>query len=143
MIGKCLCGAIEFEIDGPFPGLYQCHCSLCRKQGGSVSNTGMIVAAQKFRWIAGEALISKWARDTGFRSYFCSRCGAPVPNPLRETGYIWVPTGLLEGADFLEIRAQLFTESRPAWDVAPGGGRHFETAPALEELIEWLHSQPS
>ena len=50
MKGSCLCGAIGFEIDGPYPKLYQCHCSLCRKQGGSVSNTGLIVAADKFRW---------------------------------------------------------------------------------------------
>jgi hypothetical protein len=141
VIGKCLCGAVEFEIDPPYPALYQCHCSLCRKQGGSVSNTGMIVAADKFRWLTGEPLITTWARTTGFRSHFCSRCGSPVPNPLRDTGFIWVPSGLLEGDGPLEIGAQLYLGSTASWDEAPGRGRQFETAPELVELIAFLHSR--
>ena len=141
MKGSCLCGAIGFEIDGPYPQLYQCHCSLCRKQGGSVSNTGLIVAADKFRWATGESLISTWTRETGFRSYFCSRCGAPVPNPLRDTGYIWVPSGLIDGDEPLEIGAQLYIDSKAPWDQLPSGGLHFETAPALTELIALLHSR--
>lgn len=138
MEGSCLCAAIRFEVDGPFPLLYQCHCSLCRKQGGSVSNTGLIVAADKFRWIEGEALVSQWARSTGFRSWFCSTCGSPVPNPLRDTGYIWVPSGLLDGEGPLAIGAQLYVDSKAAWDKLPIGGMHFETAPGLMELIEQL-----
>jgi hypothetical protein len=114
---------------------------LCRKQGGSVSNTALIVAAGKFRWITGESLISTWTRETGFRSYFCSRCGAPVPNPLRDTGYIWVPSGLLEDSEPLEIAAQLYVDSKASWDPLPSGGQHFETAPGLTELIALLHSR--
>jgi hypothetical protein len=142
MKGSCLCGTIAFEVDGPLPMLYQCHCSLCRKQGGSVSNTGLIVAAGKFRWLAGEALISTWTRETGFRSYFCSRCGSPVPNPLRDTGYVWVPSGLIDGDAPLEIGARLYTDSRAPWDRLPSGGLQFETAPGLAELIALLHSGP-
>jgi hypothetical protein len=138
MNGSCLCGAIGFEVVRPFPLLYQCHCSLCRKQGGSVSNTGLIVAVDKFRWAEGEALVSQWVRSTGFRSWFCSRCGSPVPNPLRDTAYIWVPSGLLDGNGALAIGAQLYVDSKAAWDTLPVGGMHFETAPGLMELIALL-----
>lgn len=138
--GSCLCGAVQFEVAGPLPLLYQCHCSLCRKQGGSVSNTGLIVAADKFRWLAGEELIGKWQRSSGFRSHFCSRCGAPVPNPLRDTGYVWVPSGLLDGDEPLEIAAQLYIGSRAPWARLPAGGLRFETAPPLDELIALLHA---
>jgi hypothetical protein len=140
MHGSCLCGAVEFEVDGPYPRLYQCHCSLCRKQGGSVSNTGLIVATDKFRWIAGEPLITKWARATGFRSHFCSHCGSPVPNPLRDTGYVWVPSGLLDGDGPLEVGFQLYVDSRASWDKAPGDGRPFATAPGMAAVIAMLHS---
>lgn len=139
--GSCLCGAISFEIDGPFPRLYQCHCSLCRKQGGSVSNTGLIVAVDKFRWASGEKLITTWQRSTGFRSYFCSRCGAPVPNPLRDTGYVWVPSGLIDDGESLEIGAQLYVGSRAPWDKTQGSGTEFDTAPDLRKLIALLHSR--
>jgi hypothetical protein len=138
--GSCLCGAVRFEVDGPFPLLYQCHCSLCRKQGGSVSNTGLIVAADKFRWLGGEPLIGKWQRTTGFRSHFCQRCGAPAPNPLRDTGYMWVPAGLLDNDTSLRIGAQLHLSSKMACDQPRSDGVQHDTAPSLRELIAQLHA---
>jgi len=141
--GSCLCGRVRFEVAGPFPKLYQCHCSLCRKQGGSVSNTGFIVAMDKFHWLAGEDAIGKWQRSTGFRSHFCQRCGATVPNPLRDTGYVWVPAGALDDAASLEIAVQLFTESKLDCDQPRTDGLQYETAPSLDELIGILHGRAS
>ncbi len=141
MDGSCLCGEVRFSVDPPYPMLYQCHCSLCRKQGGSASNTGLIAASDRFRWLAGEPMITQWTRSTGFRSWFCSRCGSPVPNPLRDTGYIWIPTGLLDGDEQLEIRAQLYVDSRAPWDEVLGPGMQFKTAPDLKQLIELLHAE--
>ncbi len=106
-----------------------------------MSNTGLIVSADKFRWLAGEDLVGQWQRPTGFRSYFCKRCGAPVPNPLRDTGYVWVPSGLLDGDGPLRIGAQLHTGSKASWTTLPEGGLRFETAPALDELIALLHAK--
>ena len=141
LAGSCLCGRVRFEVTGPFPKLYQCHCSLCRKQGGSVSNTGLIVAADKFRWLSGEDGIGKWQRSTGFRSHFCQRCGSTVPNPLRDTGYIWIPAGALDDAGALEIGAQLFLGSKFAWDLPRSDGLQFDTAPSLVDMIRILHGQ--
>jgi hypothetical protein len=134
---------VRFEVTGPFPRLYQCHCSLCRKQGGSVSNTGLIVAAGRFRWLAGEPSIGKWRRSTGFRSYFCANCGSTVPNPLRDAGYVWVPAGALDGDAALTIGAQLFIGSKLDGDLPRSDGLQFETAPDLAELIAILHADPA
>lgn len=139
--GSCLCGEVRFEVAGPFPKLYQCHCSLCRKQGGSVSNTGLISAADKFRWVSGEEWIGQWQKSTGFRSHFCRRCGSTVPNPLRDTGYYWVPAGALDDEGALEIAAQLFLGSKFSWDRPPGTGLQHEEAPSLAALIEILHGR--
>jgi hypothetical protein len=132
---------VRFEVAGPFPRLYQCHCSLCRKQGGSVSNTGLIVVADRFHWLSGEEGIGTWQRSTGFRSHFCQRCGSTVPNPLRDTGFIWVPAGALDDAGPLEIGAQLFLGSKIAWDLPRSDGLQYDTAPPMVELIEILHGQ--
>lgn len=140
MRGKCLCGLVEFEVVGTFPRLYQCHCSLCRKQGGSSSNTATIVGAENFRWLSGQEHISSWVKDTGFRSDFCSKCGSPVPNPLRSTPFYWVPVGLLDNEQQLEIAAHLFVGSKALWDVIASQGTHYETAPELSEFISLLHS---
>lgn len=135
MRGKCLCGKIEFEVVGTVPNLYQCHCSLCRKQGGASSNTAAIVAKDQFQWLAGQEHISSWVKDTGFRSDFCSNCGSPVPNPLRSTPYFWVPAGLLEGEVQLKIGAHLFVGSKASWDVISSSETQYETMPELSVLL--------
>jgi len=141
--GSCLCGRVRFEVSGPLPKIYQCHCSLCRKQGGSVSNTGLVAAADRFRWLAGEDGIGKWQRSTGFRSHFCQRCGSTVPNPLRDTGYVWVPAGALDDDVPLEVAAQLFLGSKFSWDQPRPDGRQYDAAPEMADLIEFLHGRGS
>lgn len=136
MRGTCLCGHIEFEIVGTVPRLYQCHCSLCRKQGGAASNAAAIVANEHFRWLAGQEHIASWIKDTGFRSDFCTTCGSPVPNPLGNTPYYWVPAGLLDDTDQLKVSAHVFVGSKAAWDVIAAPGRQYETMPELAELLQ-------
>jgi hypothetical protein len=138
MHGQCLCGSIAFEVDGPFAKLYQCHCSLCRKQGGSSSNSALLVDAGKFRWLACSVPIGSYVMPTGFRSDFCSRCGSPTPNPLRNTSYFWVPAGLLDDEAPLMIGTHLFVASKAPWDnIAPEASQH-EYWPGLGELIRSL-----
>lgn len=139
MRGKCLCGKIEFEITGTAAKLYQCHCSLCRKQSGSASNASFIAAAENLRWISGQENISSYVKHSGFRSDFCGQCGSPVPNPLRNTAYVWVPAGLLDDYPF-EIIAHLHVASKASWDSIPAAGIRYDTMPELSKLIELLHS---
>ncbi len=141
MRGKCLCGKIEFEIVGKVPNLYQCHCSLCRKQGGSSSNTATIVEKKNFNWLDGEEHISSWVKASGFCSDFCSKCGSPVPNPVRATPYFWVPAGLLDGEVNTSIAAHLCVGSKASWDIISSKGAQYEAMPEeLLQFIEHLHS---
>ena len=141
MRGKCLCGKVEFELVGALPLLYQCHCSLCQKQGGSTSNTATIIAKEHFRWLAGQEIISSWVKDTGFRSDFCSNCGSPVPNPLRNSPYYWVPAGLLENAGHLAVGAHVFVGSKAPWDIIPSTGAQYETSLESLDFIRLLHTK--
>jgi hypothetical protein len=140
MRGNCLCGSVVFEVAGDFPGLYQCHCSLCRKQSGSLANAATIVSAEKFRWLSGYEHISSWVASAGFRSDFCSKCGSPVPNPLTNSAYYWVPAGLLDDDQNLQIAAHVYVGSKASWDVIPSQGTRYETLPELSEFIALLHA---
>ena len=141
MRGQCLCGEVKFEILGTLPRLYQCHCSLCRKQTGTSSNTATIVSADSFRWLSGKEKILSWVKDTGYRSDFCSICGSPVPNPIRTSPYYWIPVGLLDNSEEqLEIAAHLFIGSKASWDIINHSGAQYETAPQLAEFIALLHA---
>jgi hypothetical protein len=132
------CCKVEFKIDGSRFKLYQCHCSLCRRQSGSSSNAAAIIPTKKFRWLSGVEFISSWVKDTGFRSDFCSRCGSPVPNPLRNMPYVWVPAGLLENRGELEIVAHLCVTSRAHWDSISLQGLHYDSTPDLKTFIATL-----
>ncbi len=142
MRGHCLCGGVRFEIGGEIPRLYQCHCSLCRRVSGSAANAAMIVGHEQLEWVAGEALIERYATSTGWKSHFCRRCGSPVPNPARGDTAWWVPVGLLEDSAELELGAHLFIASKASWDRVAGAGAHFDAMPEAEELDRLLRRDP-
>jgi hypothetical protein len=138
MQGSCLCGAVEFRVEGMFPKACRCHCSLCRKQGGASSSLAIIAEERNFSWINGREQILSYVRPSGFRSDFCARCGSPVPNPLRATAYYWVPAGSLDDLETVEIGAHLFTGSKASWETIPSDAPHFKTVPKPSQLIELL-----
>ena len=140
MVCGCLCGQVEFEIVGEMLNLYQCHCSLCRKQGGSTSNTATIVESKNFRWLSGQEKIASWVKDNGFRSDFCSKCGTLVPNPLDKASYFWVPAGLFSEEVQSTIVAHLYVGSKASWDSISLSGKQYETMPELAEVIKLLQS---
>lgn len=136
MHGECLCGRIAFEISGPLPKIYQCHCSLCRKQSGTASNAGMLVANEHFHWLKGEGDIASYVKDTGFRGDFCPHCGAVVPNPFRDRPFFWVPAGSLNDSEPLEIAVHICARSKASWDTIAPGTPQIDELPELSELID-------
>ena len=129
MHGACLCGAVTFTMAGPTSGIYQCHCSLCRKVSGSSSNSALWAFGQ-FEWISGETNITRWTTPSGFQSCFCRTCGSPLPNPLRDGSGYWVPAGLLDEPEGLSVVAQVCVASRASWDNLDFPGVR------LEEMID-------
>lgn len=129
MKGVCNCGNVEFEIDRDNIKLYQCHCSLCRKQSGTYSNAATIVPTNSFRFLKGESLITQWKKPSGFRSEFCSKCGSPVPNSLRGSDYYWIPAGLLEDDTKFEIVSHIFTDSKASWEGSDANAENHRSFP--------------
>jgi hypothetical protein len=138
MIGKCLCGEIRFEITGEIPNLYQCHCSLCRKVTGTSANAATFINQENFNWLSGKDNIRSFIKETGFRSDFCSTCGSPAPNKLRGTSKYWVPAGLLEETEGLEVVEHIYTNSKAQWDLIGDHGTQHEQMPSLEALNKAL-----
>ncbi|XP_014668889.1 PREDICTED: centromere protein V-like [Priapulus caudatus] len=82
--GGCHCGAVRFEVWAP-PTLraIRCNCSVCTKK----QNWHFVVAARKFRLLAGEASLHEYRFGTrAARHTFCGVCGVqsfytPRSNP--------------------------------------------------------------
>jgi hypothetical protein len=78
--GSCLCGGIRFEIIGKPLWMSHCHCSRCRKVGGT---TNVSIRAEQFRWVQGKDLVARYQPDPPFHLVrcFCRVCGSYLGEP--------------------------------------------------------------
>jgi hypothetical protein len=57
LTGRCLCGAVRFEVDSPLVSANYCHCARCRRR------TGTAASAQAAIERCGSALFSQSQAD--------------------------------------------------------------------------------
>ncbi|MFK8029839.1 MAG: GFA family protein [Gammaproteobacteria bacterium] len=117
MKGSCFCGEVQFEINVDRVDAYHCHCSICRKVTGSKFNTAFTLSASDFTWIGQNDGVKSFQKNGGgFRHDFCGDCGCTVPNRYQDVMF-WVPVGLLEDDDRIEVSKHIFVKSKADWDV--------------------------
>jgi len=135
---SCLCGGISLQLAELPRHYYQCHCSLCRKQGGAASSAATIVQTDHITWLKGMALVTCYQKPTGFKSYFCQTCGSPLPNPIGDVSLSWFPLGILDDPVQITLTMHLFTNSMASWEPAPAGGVCHRDMPPVQEILEAL-----
>jgi hypothetical protein len=113
--GRCLCGSVRYEIDGPFSTMLHCHCSMCRKHHGAAFATFVAAPLSGFRHTAGEASIARYESSPGFHRSFCKVCGSVAPEGLPAMGLVVGPAGNLEGELGIEPQMHMFTGSKAPW----------------------------
>jgi hypothetical protein len=77
--GRCLCGAIQFEIDYPARWAWHDHSSASRQAHGAAYATYVGSWRKRFRFTKGMAEITRFEdRATKTARSFCARCGTPI-----------------------------------------------------------------
>ncbi|WP_296405928.1 GFA family protein [Psychrobacter sp.] len=136
-----MCGEVEFACDiktNPLK-IYQCHCTLCKKQTGSSSNSATIIPIEKFEWIK-EGTIKRWRKETGFNAHFCETCGSPVPNTFANK-FTWIPAGLLNLNDkmyTIEVVAHFCLSTKSSWHIIDSDAQQFDALPEFKTLLNVL-----
>jgi len=95
--GACLCGAVRYELDGPFDVMSHCRCSMCRQQQGAPSAAFVTVSLAAFRWVSGEEQVSTYQSPAHGARAFCRHCGSVTPRVETDTGLVICPARSLEG----------------------------------------------
>jgi hypothetical protein len=113
--GSCLCGEVQYEIQGKISPIWLCHCSKCRRSTGSAFHASAICSPEHFRFTSGESMISEYADTPGYVTRFCGRCGSPVPSHLTDRGYVFLHVGGLDGDPGRAIRHHIFVGSKAPW----------------------------
>src|SRR3954464_14735270 len=77
--GRCLCGAVDFEIDFPARWAWHDHTRASRQAHGAAYATYVGSWRKRFRITKGESSITRF-EDKASRSTrsFCAQCGTPL-----------------------------------------------------------------
>jgi hypothetical protein len=127
--GQCLCGAVRYEVDGPFTLMMNCHCSMCRKRHGAAFSTFAMAPIAGFRWVSGEDSIAKYTTPAG-GAEFCRVCGSITPLLMHSMGSVVCPAGNLDGELGIKPQAHIFTGSKAPWyDITDSLPQHKEYPP--------------
>ncbi len=127
--GRCLCGALNYELDGPFTAMVHCHCSMCRKQHGTGFATFVVAPVAGFRWISGEDRLRRYqSSPNGVRS-FCGVCGSAGPTTMAELGIAVAPAASLDGELGITPQSHIFAASRARWDAITDDLPQFDAYP--------------
>lgn len=131
--GSCLCGGVRFSFSLPHIRFNYCHCESCRKTTGSSHAANILIPSTRFHWQEGESLISRFTdsfANPGFRRWFCSRCGGPVPRLNRTDEFMVVPAGLLDSPVSIRPERSIYWSERADWLVT------FDAIPKYVEGVD-------
>ncbi|HZR82161.1 MAG TPA: GFA family protein [Candidatus Binatia bacterium] len=129
--GRCLCGAVAFEVTGHVGMVMHCHCSMCRKFHGTPFCTHGVVPKDGLRWVAGRDAIGTYASSPDGGRPFCSRCGSNAPHELTDVAL--VPLGNLDGDPRARPIAHIFVGSKAPWfEIADDVAQFDEYPPGLD-----------
>jgi len=114
--GACLCGRIQYEIEGEPRFMYQCHCGKCRAASGASFVTNIIVDADRFRITAGQESLAAFESSPKKFRHFCSACGSPIYSRGEKTKHVVsVRCGTLKQDPGVRVAYHAFVASKAPW----------------------------
>jgi hypothetical protein len=114
--GKCLCGAVRFEVDLPVKWCAHCHCKRCRPAHGAAFVTWFGVDRENFRFLEGEDKLTRWRSAPEAVRSFCSACGSSMFfESERWPDEVHVALGCMDGPIDREPSAHVYYHQKAEW----------------------------
>ena len=117
LTGKCLCGAVQYELSQRPVWSHNCHCSRCRRTSGSAFASNLFFPIDSFQYTRGADSVRSFkpADAERFEHFFCERCGSTLPFKNEVHKLVGVPMGSLDTDPEFTPRAHIFVESKAPW----------------------------
>jgi hypothetical protein len=115
--GRCVCGAVEVEIDVPAIWAWHDHSAASRHAQGCAYATYVGSWKSRFRLLRGARTLRRYEDpESGTARSFCGACGTPVlyERP-RAPKIVNIPRALFQTRTGREPRYHMFMHERPDW----------------------------
>ena len=136
--GRCLCGAVRYELEGDLGVVVNCHCRFCRRVHGGPFVTLSFVPTANLRFIEGaDAVHELHTAGVGYRA-FCCRCGTRLYNRAESApnGTSLVVATLDDDRD-VQPAMHINLESKASWYEIRDDLPRFEgLPPGAEQALE-------
>ena len=119
-VARCLCGAVELEIDLPARWAWHDHSAATRHAHGSAYATYVGSWRRRFRVTKGAVDITRFQDEAaGTVRSFCSRCGTPLIYERAHAAHmVNIPRALFIGRTGREPRYHVAIEELQDWTYA-------------------------
>jgi len=112
--GSCLCGQVQYQIDGPVGEVVHCHCVTCRKAHGSAFSSVAAVQDDDFT-LQGETLLKRYQSSPGKWRYFCSNCGSQIYAKREGTAHVILRLGSLDDDPRTVEKNHIWVSQQAPW----------------------------
>ncbi|WP_148861063.1 GFA family protein [Marinobacter fonticola] len=114
--GSCLCGGVQYEINGELTDVLNCHCSMCRKLHASAFRTRAKVSAEHWKTLKGDDLIRFYESSPGEHKSFCSVCGSSLYTRFDAAPEVLgFPLGTLDTDPQVKAGRHVYVGSKAPW----------------------------
>jgi len=122
--GRCLCGAVTYEVRGPLRDVVLCHCIECQRWSGT--GAGAFAASSLEHLEIAQNAPIRWVdspeSDHGARRALCAECGSSLFWEAANAERIGIAAGTLDPPTGLRVTAHIYTHQAPDWDELPDDG---------------------
>jgi len=120
--GRCLCGAVRYEVRGPLRDVVVCHCVECKRWNGTAgayaatARNALVVTGEALRWIGSPE------SDRGAKRGFCVECGSSLFWDPRDGVAISIAAGTLDRPTGLRTVGHWYSRQAGDYDELPDDG---------------------
>jgi hypothetical protein len=122
--GRCLCGAIQFEIGSGLGNASYCHCTRCQRRTGTAASVQARFDGDSLRFTSGEELLKAYDPGEGsFHKLFCAECGSSLFSRSPSDPSVWsVRFGALDTDPGVRPSYRQFVAYAATWEQVPDDG---------------------
>jgi hypothetical protein len=115
LAGRCLCGAVHYDVRDEFVYALNCHCSQCRRATGSAFKSFAGIERDKLRITQGQDSLLIFGDQQASHDVHCRICGSLMLSVVRNGAYVHVTLGTLVDTPSIRPGAHIFVGSKAPW----------------------------